>query len=720
MAYHADHKIKTPTTIWKNLDLLQYNVTPYTNDDLFGEGSVHDLAKLIKPLIPIPATKEHTVTDWKGIFEKVFKLDTQIAKSTNGKTLRNLAVRMAVTNPRNLFESAIWNGKILVLRHDTVIWRAAYELFGAPWNKEHVSPGRKRDAPETSPGEENETESAETGEPTVGKEDTTGTNTHEAGNTTNNTEEVNRRTGEAMEGTTNDDETLRDIEPPRRLFLSKPLYTKNKRTKFNLINPEHVRKYTTYYKVKLPRITKESILEANNQMVEHFHTVVRRIFQLDASAIILQWNEYDNIPPLKRDSKLPQTRELIEFYVDRMFIKCGYEPWFRMRITHNNRTEHMCDDKTWFRRQGMWFNEDDIQVKKHIAAGWFLGSHTAMILKDLAAAIRQHPSMKDIPFALKQQNIRLAAKGQIPKENQVLAAHIITDYYRVAEVRSAMKAIYETPGELGYPLGIVLRFVPNVADPRYKGSQRTRDNCKVLRSKQKAFLGNTALGQSRAIQFIDYAIKHVGTLRNIIMNLEAKNSTDEKPVNLFVSVEEQLHGQEVDFIFRKEHEEQATSTIAALPLILEAYYGAHCGNWLTEHAASETLGWSFDKETGNIKSAEDEYTGGLVKEWQDEVTYEEKKKEGIPVILGNTEFNNQYDDNGTVLTMDSELSGWSSSSNEAPNFGRMMRKMKRMMTGDTMTEEQKKAMKDLLDGKETEDEEEKDEPTDVADGGASK
>ena len=55
-----------------------------------------------------------------------------------------------------------------------------------------------------------------------------------------------------------------------------------------------MRKYTYYYKVKLPLITKESNIEANNEMVEYFHTVLRRIYQLDATAIVLPWNEFDN------------------------------------------------------------------------------------------------------------------------------------------------------------------------------------------------------------------------------------------------------------------------------------------------------------------------------------------------------------------------------------------------------------------------------------------
>ena len=150
------------------------------------------------------------------------------------------------------------------------------------------------------------------------------------------------------------------------------------------------------------------------------------------------------------------------------------------------------------------------------------------------------------------------------------------------------------------------------------------------------------------------------------MNLEAKNSTDENPINLFISIEEPPYSEEVIFIFRKEHLNQATTTIAALPLILEAYYGSRCGNWLTPYAESETIGWSYDKKTGQITYQEDKYTAQILKDWDNDSNDGKDPELGVPVILGNKLSNNQFDDNGTVLTMESELSGWSSSSGEIP------------------------------------------------------
>ena len=87
-------------------------------------------------------------------------------------------------------------------------------------------------------------------------------------------------------------------------------------------------------------------------------------------------------------------------------------------------------------------------------------------------------------------------------------------------MRGIMRAIYDKPGDLALPLGIVMRFVPNVADSRYKGSTSTRNNCKKRRIKQRKFLKNTDTQSSTALQFIDYAIKDHGSLRNIIMGIE--------------------------------------------------------------------------------------------------------------------------------------------------------------------------------------------------------
>ena len=56
---------------------------------------------------------------------------------------------MEASNPFELFDKSVWEGKNLRSRDDTIMWRAAYELFGAPW----YSTTKKRQATnDTDPG----------------------------------------------------------------------------------------------------------------------------------------------------------------------------------------------------------------------------------------------------------------------------------------------------------------------------------------------------------------------------------------------------------------------------------------------------------------------------------------------------------------------------------------------------------------------------------------
>ena len=56
-----------------------------------------------------------------------------------------------------------------------------------------------------------------------------------------------------------------------------------------------------------------------------------------------------------------------EFYVDRTYVEKGKEPWCRLRLTHDRKMAKICANKNWFRKNGVWFCKDEIQVKNHIA-----------------------------------------------------------------------------------------------------------------------------------------------------------------------------------------------------------------------------------------------------------------------------------------------------------------------------------------------------------------
>ena len=73
----------------------------------------------------------------------------------------------------------------------------------------------------------------------------------------------------------------------------------------------------------------------------------------------------------------------------------------------------------------------------------------------------------------------------------IKALHVYGDYNRMATIRSVIMKIYkEGNNKKGFPLGIKMRFVPNIADPRYPVTSGTKSNIKILRGKQKSFLKN--------------------------------------------------------------------------------------------------------------------------------------------------------------------------------------------------------------------------------------
>ena len=731
MMWQKDEEANQPTEAWNNLDMLQYETSPFTTDDLFGEeNSIHEFSRIIKRLLPQAPKYLYTVEDWKRVYINAFEGETQLAQSKNGERLRAIAIRMALTSPYELFEKDVWEGSTLRSRHDTIMWRAAYEIFGAPW---HQQTKKRQATEEPIPGTPIGTRAMIEGQYTIDLtmrntlDDTVGmdSNTKEgvpiassADKTTTNESKMDKTTGKKQQtneqaakndfATTNNKDRTTDndndstvsslapeVEPPIKLFLSKPLYKKVKKTKIT-ISPYERLKYTTFCVLKLPHGTKDTILEGNNELVNNFNNVIQKIIQVDPKAMILPWNDDSDVTPLKKGERLPTTRSIMEFYVDRTYVEKGKEPWCRIHMTHNKKIETICEDRNWFRKQGVWFKKDEIQVKNHIAAGWLLGSHPAMNLQDLREAILRHPEMHGIPIAIKFQVIRLQTKGKIAATDQVRAAHVITEYNRVSEMRGIMRAIYDKPGDLGLPLGIVLRFVPNVADSRYKGSTSTRNNCKKLRNKQRNFLNNTEVQSSMALQYIDYAIKDQGSLRNIIMGLEAHNSTAEQKHHLFIGVDESQDEDKVTFIFRKENADQAAMTISAFPLILQEHYGARCGNWLTEHANKETAEWVYDIQTGTIKSKEDEYTSKILEGWGQDSENEPTTPQ-VHIVLGETNEGNQFDDNGTVLTMESSVSGYSSASNEIPSVDRMLKKMQKLMENN-ISDEDKQRLQNMLNG----------------------
>jgi hypothetical protein len=67
-----------------------------------------------------------------------------------------------------------------------------------------------------------------------------------------------------------------------------------------------------------------------------------------------------------------------------------------------------------------------------------------------------------------------------------------------------------------------MRFVPNIADPRYLVTAGMKCNIKILRGKQKSFLKNICKQKSHTIQGLNFHVNGINaTLRQVMMGMHS-------------------------------------------------------------------------------------------------------------------------------------------------------------------------------------------------------
>ena len=135
--------VAPPRPTWHQLDrLLKTNETAYSMLDKFKEGDgLHDLALSGKNLRGVTG-KGYVLTaeGWRILFKELYEGNTDLAKSPKGASLRIFGLRLALTEPKGLFEGAEW----VVQEEETIglqssllteAWTGAYAYFGAPWKQ---------------------------------------------------------------------------------------------------------------------------------------------------------------------------------------------------------------------------------------------------------------------------------------------------------------------------------------------------------------------------------------------------------------------------------------------------------------------------------------------------------------------------------------------------------------------------------------------------------
>ncbi len=292
----------------------------------------------------------------------------------------------------------------------------------------------------------------------------------------------------------------------QEFFLSKPKPDRQRKSRVNISNALHGRKHVTFVKIKLPGVWTKSFVEADNEIQDKFATLLEMIFLIDEKAMLLPWNPNSKVKAISAKSARVNidNRGTALLYCDNLFITMNRPSWVRLRIAHD------CDAKEWddidhkteFKNRDMFIGVDRIQAQKTACAGWLLGSHQSTDPRALEECLKNLPQLKGMQIEVRWQGIKLKNKSKIPTEQLIKACHVHTDFTTIARVKMALNRIYGSSNrDKQYPLGKVMRFVPQVSDTRFPVSPKALVNASRCVSRQKVFL-------SKMVSINCYVIAH--------------------------------------------------------------------------------------------------------------------------------------------------------------------------------------------------------------------
>ena len=619
--------IISPTKFWKKIKEEDRQTTKaYIKEELMGEGeSIHNMCRIAFRKKPLPTGELHSVEFWIALFNDAHNSKSISFNNPESHKLRTFAARLCQTN----------KGHTLISRQDTVAWTAARKFMGDVWN------GPEKFKINGKDGEEMDIEEDDRDEPQK-----------PAFSTLKDPQVVTP--GKSVLFKT----IPANGQKTNNFFLSREIRKKQVINQAEIL--AHIRKSKVFMKTKLPKVTTKDDADVEKEVVDAFNTMVKRLMYLDKKTLIFPWNERNkSANPLSEGKMLPSTRAQMEVYVDRVFIQYNKSAYCRVRVGFDEEEESFFGDRDWFSGKGYWYEKDDLQVKITANAGWFVGSSSDTNMKDLAEAIRMHPLVKKslLPISIRIHAIRIEQGEKFKTEDMIKAVHVYGDYNKMSTTRSVLRKIYKGGIENGFPLGIKMRFIPNIADPRYPVTVGTKSNVKILRGKQKSFLKNIRTQKSHTIQGLDFYIEQYKvTLRQVIMGMR---SAEDEEKSLFISVEDD-GGTRANFVFHKKLEQEARHMITVLPIMLEHIYGSRIWTWFTDEAKAETSGWIYNVDLERVVSPDENYTLDMITDWDDdsmddpietETTRPETFKLTTKIVLDKPAKNNHYNDNGSVKTL---------------------------------------------------------------------
>jgi hypothetical protein len=294
-----------------------------------------------------------------------------------------------------------------------------------------------------------------------------------------------------------------------------------------------------------------------DQLKRQLQEIVQQIISSDASIIILPWYDNTEQTPMNR-MQIPNDLRQINKYFQRIKPKESGYAYGELKIKHTKKWEDIIYEMTpWLsqHKHGLYYQK--VQAPTTVNIGWLLWSFRRIDTEVLEQEIFKLYGYK---VHLRYQNIA-DGKPNPAGTDIVRALHVVVNQTETEQIKALFQKIYSFK-VTNFPLGIILRFVPNyntVGKNKQTHILKWRYKQRVFGEEVENYI-KPMTTSNWEIMNLDKKIDGFGTLRKALMKISTKDNENEP---LFISADTSFfRSNEVLFTFFPQHENEARLFVA--------------------------------------------------------------------------------------------------------------------------------------------------------------
>ena len=171
--------------------------------------------------------------------------------------------------------------------------------------------------------------------------------------------------------------------------------------------------------------------------------MLQELKKIDQKLVLLPWNPQDkDHRPTTKFQDIRQ-KSVMSKYMDKLWTRSGDTFYIRFEVGHEVlRQEFESENlRNAMRRKECFLYPDQIQDRKVVCAGWFLGSYpNTFNSNEFLPALQAHPLINGRDLKTRVQDFRLQRISPYPQK--IKAVHLYCRQHEARSIQAALNRIY--------------------------------------------------------------------------------------------------------------------------------------------------------------------------------------------------------------------------------------------------------------------------------------